>query len=59
MEDADAMVTMEDDTAGVGTVVAGWEDEDNESGGRTTWNNKSWGCQWTMGSGATRGRGGW
>jgi hypothetical protein len=34
----------EDDAAGVGTVVAGWEDEDNEAGWRTTCDNKSWGC---------------
>jgi hypothetical protein len=54
MEVADAMVTTEDDAAGVGTVAAGWEDEDNETGWRTTWDNKNWGCQWTMGGGATR-----
>ena len=44
MEVADAMVTTEDDAAGVGTVAVGWEDEDNETGWRTTWDNKSWGC---------------
>ncbi len=32
MEVSDAMATMEVDAAGVGTVVAGWEDEDNETG---------------------------
>ncbi len=32
MEVADAMVTTEEDAAGVGKVVAGWEDEDNETG---------------------------
>ncbi len=32
MEVADAMATMEDDAAGVGTVVAVLEDEDNETG---------------------------
>ena len=58
MEVADAMVTTEDEAAGVGTVTAGWEDEDNEAGWRTTWDNNCWGCQWTMGGGATRGRGG-
>ncbi len=44
MEVADAMVTTEDDAAGVGTVAAGWEDEDNETEWRTTWDNKNWGC---------------
>ncbi len=58
MEVTDAMVTTEDDAAGVGTVAAGWEDEDDETGWRTTWDNKSWGFQCTMGGGATKSRGG-
>jgi hypothetical protein len=29
---ADAMATTEEDAAGVGTVAAGWEDENNETG---------------------------
>ena len=37
MEVADTMVTTENDAAGVGTVAAGWEDESNETGWRTTW----------------------
>ena len=53
------MMTTEGDAAGVWTVAAGWEDKDNETGWRPTWDNMSWGCQWTMGAGATRGRGGW
>jgi hypothetical protein len=32
MEVADAMVIMKEDAAGVRTVAAGWEDEDNETG---------------------------
>ena len=36
MEIADTIVTTEDDAAGIGTVAAGWEDEDNETGWRTT-----------------------
>jgi hypothetical protein len=32
MEVADAIVTTEEDAGGVGTVAAGWEDEDNETG---------------------------
>ncbi len=32
MEVADAMATTEEDAAGVGTVAAGWKDEDDESG---------------------------
>ncbi len=31
MEVADAMVTTEEDAAGIGTVATGWEDEDNET----------------------------
>ncbi len=31
MEVTDAMMTTEEDAAGMGTVVAGWEDEDNET----------------------------
>jgi hypothetical protein len=29
---ADVMATTEEDAVGVGTVAAGWEDEDNETG---------------------------
>jgi hypothetical protein len=57
MEVAEAMATMEEDVAGIGTVVARWEDKDNETRSRTIGDNKSWGHQWTMGGGATRGRG--
>jgi hypothetical protein len=32
MEVADAMATMEEDAAGVGAVVPGWEDEDDKTG---------------------------
>jgi hypothetical protein len=32
MEVADTMATTEEDSAGIGTVAAGWEDEDNETG---------------------------
>ncbi len=32
MEVADAIATTEEDAAGVGTVAAGWEDEDDETG---------------------------
>ncbi len=32
MEVADTMATTEEDAAGIGTVVAGWEDESNENG---------------------------
>jgi hypothetical protein len=32
MEVTDAMATTEKDAAGVGTVAAGWEDEDDETG---------------------------
>jgi hypothetical protein len=32
MEVADAMATTEEDAAGIGMVVAGWEDEDDETG---------------------------
>ncbi len=32
IEVADAMATTEEDAAGVGTVAAGWEDEDYETG---------------------------
>jgi hypothetical protein len=59
MEVADAMATTEEDTVGVGMLVAGWEDEDNENRYMTKWDNKSWGLQWTMDWGATRGRGRW
>jgi hypothetical protein len=31
MEVADAMASMKEDAVGVGTVVAGWEDEDDET----------------------------
>ncbi len=31
MEISDAMTTTEEDAAGVGMVVAGWEDEDDET----------------------------
>ncbi len=30
-EVADAMVTTEEDAAGIGTVAAGWKDEDDET----------------------------
>ncbi len=30
-EVADAMATTKEDAAGIGTVLAGWEDEDNET----------------------------
>ncbi len=36
MEVADEMATMEEDAAGVGTVAAGWEDEGDETGTKTT-----------------------
>ncbi len=58
MEVPHAMATMEEDATGIGTAAAGWEDEDNETGLRTTCENKSWGCQWTVGAGATRSRSG-
>ncbi len=32
MEFTDAMATTEEAAAGVGTVAAGWEDEDNKNG---------------------------
>jgi hypothetical protein len=32
MEVADAMATMEEDAAGIETVAAVWEDENNETG---------------------------
>ncbi len=32
MEVANAMATMEEDAVGIRTLVAGWEDEDNETG---------------------------
>ncbi len=59
MKVADAMATTEEDAAGIRTVVAEWDDEDNETGQRTMWDNKSWEHQWTMGSGGARGGGGW
>jgi hypothetical protein len=31
-EVTDAMATTEEDATGIGTVAAGWEDEDNETG---------------------------
>ncbi len=31
MEVTDAMATMEEDAVGIGTVVARWKDEDNET----------------------------
>jgi hypothetical protein len=40
---AKAMATMEEDAAGVGTVAAGWVNEDNKARYRTTWDSKSWG----------------
>ncbi len=39
----DAMAMMEKDAAGVGTVAAGWEDKDDKTGKRTTWDDKIWG----------------
>ncbi len=54
-EGADAMAMTEEDAAGIGMVVAGWEDEDNETRETTMWDNKSW--EQRIGSGATRGRG--
>jgi hypothetical protein len=38
-EVADVMAMTEEDAAGIGTVAAGWEDEDNETRERTTWVN--------------------
>jgi hypothetical protein len=32
MEVVDAMVTMKEDAASIGTMASGWEDEDNETG---------------------------
>jgi hypothetical protein len=58
MEVAEAMATTKEDAVGEGTVANRWEDEDDKTRKGTTWDKKSWGCQWTMGSGATRGRGG-
>ncbi len=49
------MVMTEKDAAGIGTVAAGWEDEDDETGYRTTSENNSWGCQSTMDGGTTGG----
>ncbi len=51
------METTKEDAAGIGTVVAGWEDVKNETRLKTTWNNKSLKLQSTMSSGATRGKG--
>ncbi len=55
MEVTDARATTEEDAVGIGTVAAEWKDEDNET---TTWDNKSWERQWTMGGCATKGGGG-
>jgi hypothetical protein len=52
------MAMMEKNAAGMGTVVAGCKDEDMETGQRIMWDNKSWGHQSRIGSGATKGGGG-
>jgi hypothetical protein len=53
-EVADAMGAIKEDAAGIVTVAAEWEDENNEIRKRTMWDNKSWGHQSTMGGGSTR-----
>jgi hypothetical protein len=48
-EVADAMAMAEEDAAGVGAVARGWEDEDDGTGWKTTWDTKKWWQQLTMG----------